>query len=683
MPIIPTQLKLKPLAVILAIVSWSLMLLGELWEQYHFLDISILTTLPLFFKGLLINLFIIGIYVYLEKTLPLEELDFNALLWQVFISTLLATILSGLDNILLILIGQSKEKWHILVETIFFQIEFGLFILILTSTFCVWKRMVLFEKNHHIETLWTAFESLLLVLMLSHFFKLDINNWLYQILLILMILWILTLTTNVRWMLQLNFNQKLRAILQMIVMLFCIAYLFFSLTAYYSNELLLIDEIYRSLFSSVVIAFVLIYGFISILFLAFNLPTSQAIEKRLQDFSLMQILSESIIEGKTEKEVLEIFFNSAVSALQVDAAWLELSEGRVYFKKDIEIEEIKLTSQLIEKHTNKLQDIQRLTFSRFLGKNKNYIYNSYLTMPFGADIGFQGKLILLKRLHYGFDKVMERTVQSLASQAEMAIHNLRLLSQALEHSRVKSELEIARKVQKQLLPTVQSLSKSLNIKVEVFSESATEVGGDYYDFYQPSNEELVLIVADVAGHGISSAFNMAQMKGIFQTIVRQHLYVEKFMAQANAALVGCLEKNSFITASYFHIHTTLKTITFSRAGHCPALYFDAQNREVRYLESAGMGLGIIRNASYEKYVAKEAFTYQYGDILLLYTDGLVESKGENSQETYSFERLKAFFEQYCLQKSSQTFAELVLTDLQLFTNSNSIKDDFTLVLIRL
>ncbi|GAB4329532.1 MAG: hypothetical protein OHK0038_03590 [Flammeovirgaceae bacterium] len=683
MPIIPAQIQLKPLAAILAIVSWFLMLFGELWEQYHFLDISILTSLPLFFKGLLINLFIIGIYVYLEKTFPVEELDFNSLLWQVFITSLLATILSGLDNLLLLLIGHSKEKWHILVETIFFQVEFGLFILILSSAFCVWKRMVLFEKNHNIETLWTAFESLLLILMLSHFFKLNINNWLFQVLFIFMILWILTLTTNVRWMLQLNFGQKLRAIMQMLVMLFCIAYLFFSLTAYYSNELLLIDEIYRSLFSSVVIAFILIYGFVSILFLAFNLPTSQAIEKRLQDFSLMQLLSESIIDGKTEKEVLEIFFNSAVSALQVDAAWLELSEGRVYFKKEIEEEDIKETSKLLEKHINKSNDVQRLTFSRFLGKNTKYKFNSYLILPFGAEIGFQGKLVLLKKLHYGFDKVMERTVQSLSSQAEMAIHNLRLLSQTIEHNRVKNELEIARKVQKQLLPSVQHLSKSLNIKIEVFSESATEVGGDYYDFYQPSNDELVLIVADVAGHGISAAFNMAQMKGIFQTIVRQHLYVEKFMAQANAALAGCLEKNSFITASYFHIHTTLKTITFSRAGHCPALYFDGQTKEVRYLESAGMGLGIIRNSSYEKYVAKEAFTYQNGDILLLYTDGLLEAKKTDSQETYGFERLKAFFEQYCLQKSSLPFAELILSDLQKFTCHSPIKDDFTMVLIRL
>ncbi|MCS6834000.1 MAG: serine/threonine-protein phosphatase, partial [Flammeovirgaceae bacterium] len=419
----------------------------------------------------------------------------------------------------------------------------------------------------------------------------------------------------------------------------------------------------------------------SLLFLAFHLPTSQAIEKKLSDFSLVQLLSESIIEGKTEKEVLSIFFESVFSALQADAGCLVLSEGRAYFQKNLNEAESEQLLRLLSPYLENTAPY-RLTFSRFLEKKKGNLFNSYFILPFGSEIGLLGKLVLAKKIHYGFDKTMERMAQSLASQAEMAIHNLRLLAQVIEHNRVKNELEIARKVHKQLLPTTAAFSKNLSLKIEVFSESANEVGGDYYDFYQPSDMELMLIIADVAGSGISSAFNMAQMKGIFHTIVRQHVSVEKFMAQANAALSGCLPKNSFITASYFHIHTTLKTITFSRAGHCPALYFSVQHQNARYLESAGMGLGIIRNASYEKYVAKEAFTYENGDMLLLYTDGLIEAKGV-ANEIYGFERLKNFFEQYCLSTPEQPFATLILAELQVFTQSATIEDDFTVMLIRL
>lgn len=676
-----SKLPIRKISLFVAIASWVVMLLGELWEQYYWAEFHGFQNIPLFVKGLFINFFVVGSYLYAEKTFPLEDIDFSELIWKVFIFTVLVTIVSGVDNLLLMILDQNNQASFIFLETVFFQIEFGFFIGILATTFSIWKRMILYDRNKQTEKWWIKFELFLFLLLATHLFKFELEHWLFQVLFGLIILWILILSTNVRWMLQLNFSQKLRTIGQMLVLLICLSYLFFSLNEYYKNELLLIDEIYRSLFSSVVMAFVLIYGVASLLFLIFHLPTSQAIEKKLSDFSLVQLLSESIIEGKTEKEVLSIFFESVFSILQADAGCLVLSEGRTYFQKNLNDTELAGIMQFLSPHLGTTVP-QRLTFSRFLEKKRGSSFNSYFVMPFGSEINLEGKLILAKKIHYGFDKTMERMAQSLASQAEMAIHNLRLLAQVIEHNRVKNELEIARKVHKQLLPSVAAISKNLNLKIEVFSESANEVGGDYYDFYQPSDVELMLIIADVAGNGISSAFNMAQMKGIFQTIVRQHLSVEKFMAQANAALSGCLPRNSFITASYFHIHTTLKTITFSRAGHCPALYFNAQDKSVVYLESTGVGLGIIRNASYEKYVAKDAFTYEHGDMLLLYTDGLVEAKNV-ANETYGFERLKNFFEQYCLSSHNLPFASLILQELNVFTQSSLIADDFTVMLIRL
>ena len=165
---------------------------------------------------------------------------------------------------------------------------------------------------------------------------------------------------------------------------------------------------------------------------------------------------------------------------------------------------------------------------------------------------------------------------------------------------------------------------------------------------------------------------MAQMKGIFHSLMQENPLAKnerdkfpvpsRFMAQANAALTHCLEKSSFITSSLYIIDYEQGGFVFARAGHCHTLYYHALREEVFYFQSTGLGLGIIRNENYEKHIKNQFYDYSPGDVMVIYTDGIVEARGEAASE-YGDDRLK-------------------LADLNAFTKGFPIHDDQTLLVIK-
>src|SRR5690606_189336 len=136
------------------------------------------------------------------------------------------------------------------------------------------------------------------------------------------------------------------------------------------------------------------------------------------------------------------------------------------------------------------------------------------------------------------------------------------------------------------------------------------------------NDDIVaLIIADVSGKGTTAAFHMSQMKGIFHSLAQDCIEPAEFMSRANQALIHCLERGSFISAIIFLVNTTTRVIRYSRAGHCPVLYYRAATDTVEYFKDKGVALGMIRNNSYRNFVQTSEFTFDSGDVMVLYTDG--------------------------------------------------------------
>jgi serine phosphatase RsbU (regulator of sigma subunit) len=252
------------------------------------------------------------------------------------------------------------------------------------------------------------------------------------------------------------------------------------------------------------------------------------------------------------------------------------------------------------------------------------------------------------------------------------------MEEVLQSERYKEELKIAKTVQKSLLP--QHLEHDGHFDIAAFSESADEVGGDYYDTIRMNENEVSLIIADVSGKGTTAAFHMSQMKGIFNSLAQICIEPGDFMIRSNKALANCLERGSFISATFFIINTEDRSVRYSRAGHCPVLYYKAANDAVEYFKDKGIALGMVRNNGYDNFIESYKFEYTSGDIMVLYTDGITEAKDRRGEE-FGYDRLADALRD-SKEKSPGEIQDDIIKTLYEFTGSDSINDDYTTMIVK-
>ena len=182
------------------------------------------------------------------------------------------------------------------------------------------------------------------------------------------------------------------------------------------------------------------------------------------------------------------------------------------------------------------------------------------------------------------------------------------------------------------------------------------------------------------GKGTTAAFHMSQMKGIFHSLAQQGPNPKDFMAAANKALVYCLERGSFISATYFVINTKAKKIYYSRAGHCPVLIYRAALQKAEYLKDKGTALGMVRSHDYCKFVEDNEIDYATGDVMVLFTDGITEAKN-NKNEEFGNERLANALQENAT-KSSKEIENSVIQRLYEFSGTEDINDDYTSMTVK-
>jgi serine phosphatase RsbU (regulator of sigma subunit) len=173
---------------------------------------------------------------------------------------------------------------------------------------------------------------------------------------------------------------------------------------------------------------------------------------------------------------------------------------------------------------------------------------------------------------------------------------------------------------------------------------------------------------------------MSQMKGIFHSLAQRDIEPSEFMIQANQALVYCLERGSFISATYFIINTQTKTIRYARAGHCPVLYYCSEKKSFEYFKDKGVALGMVRNKTYSSFIQSNALTYKAGDIMVLYTDGVTEAKDAKSEE-FGYDRLAEVVHQVSDLQPLEIQNHLI-SKLYEFSGTTNIDDDYTTMIVK-
>lgn len=249
-------------------------------------------------------------------------------------------------------------------------------------------------------------------------------------------------------------------------------------------------------------------------------------------------------------------------------------------------------------------------------------------------------------------------------------------ARARERERMKEEIDTARRIQLSMLPQG---SPDLGwIEIAAASLPATEVGGDYYDYFRLSPSQLVLVVGDVAGHGLASGLLLSGVRSCLYLLEKDLSSPIEVLDRLNHMVRRTTDRRTYMTLLYAVLDRTAEGthLRLATAGHPPALHF-ARGR-VEPLGNGALPLGTRLDAHYEL-VSRPLLPR---DLLILYTDGLVESRNAQGQE-YGEARLQRAITRVGEKGSVREIRDAVLGDLANFKGDTEQADDITLVVARL
>ncbi|MGZ8931359.1 MAG: SpoIIE family protein phosphatase [Methylosarcina sp.] len=261
------------------------------------------------------------------------------------------------------------------------------------------------------------------------------------------------------------------------------------------------------------------------------------------------------------------------------------------------------------------------------------------------------------------------------SSRKAAEHQIREAQVKLAIAR--NEINIARNIQSSLSPSAPISNE--HFEVHGFCLPADQVGGDYFDYFFLKEDRLEMIIADVSGHSLGPALFMVETRSAIRALANrdQGGTPSEKMSLLNQFLFEDLDKSDFfITLFYMQYDVSTRQLCFASAGHPPPLLFQSARNICTKLDAGGLILGVNKNVSFEE----NTITLAKGDIILLYTDGLIEA--ENAQgEFFGIDRVCDIFREHSGQTPRQLM-DIVLSQLKQFCRTESFNDDITLMVFK-
>ena len=275
-----------------------------------------------------------------------------------------------------------------------------------------------------------------------------------------------------------------------------------------------------------------------------------------------------------------------------------------------------------------------------------------------------------------FTAVQANVIHTFSDFLAIQIVNSRYTEEQVRNRLISRELEIAKTIQRSLLP--KALPRIPGYNLAGFCESANQVGGDFYDVIKISDDSLLLIIADVMGKGIPAAIFAAILRSLLRAVPEWMDKPATLLARVNRLLFEELSGvDMFITAQLVYVDSKNRRITAASAGHCPVLLALDASGNVKTLAPDGLPLGILPDTT---------FSYQTEALpkncrVLLYTDGLTEARNSHG-EFFGQERLIGWLRNSAeIRKTAEQLKDDLAAELIRFQARGTLSDDQTFLIM--
>ncbi len=268
------------------------------------------------------------------------------------------------------------------------------------------------------------------------------------------------------------------------------------------------------------------------------------------------------------------------------------------------------------------------------------------------------------------------TIESRDEIGGLAKHFNNMLISLRQNTRVWQELEIARRLQREMLPAGPPAIPGVEILAH--SLPATEVGGDFYDFILLDENRFAIIIGDVSGKGISGAMGMSSALSALRFAADIAHSTDKILELVNRRLVRDIQRYMFVAVFLGIFDRKEQKFFYTNAGQTmPFLCDDNGVRLLPQSDADRFPLGIRPEVDY----VEQAIELKSGMQLIFYTDGIIEL-ADAEREPYGFERLRESISRH-REKSLPALRDALLYDAARFAGTDEYEDDVTLVLFRL
>jgi serine phosphatase RsbU (regulator of sigma subunit) len=299
----------------------------------------------------------------------------------------------------------------------------------------------------------------------------------------------------------------------------------------------------------------------------------------------------------------------------------------------------------------------------------------YLTKPFNPTLlrARIGACLEKKRLR---DREFSYLEQLGRANQEITILNERLQA---ENLRLNAELEIAKRLQKMILPKERELNQIDELDIAGFMEPAEEVGGDYYDVLQ-QDDRVKIAIGDVTGHGLESGVLSIMVQTAVRTLIENNENdPKKFFESLNRTIykniqrMNCDKNLTFCLIDYHQDRLKL-------SGQHEEVIVIRADGKIELVDTIDLGFPIGLEESISDFIASTHIELNTGDLVVLYTDGVTEAENDCGEQ-YGLERLCAVAQQN-YREAARKIQQLIIEDLLGYIGKQKIYDDITLVVFK-
>jgi sigma-B regulation protein RsbU (phosphoserine phosphatase) len=313
-------------------------------------------------------------------------------------------------------------------------------------------------------------------------------------------------------------------------------------------------------------------------------------------------------------------------------------------------------------------------FNPKIDKKTGYHTRTILCMPLKNKEGIiVGVLQLINKRKGIFSHDDENFIRALSIHAAIAIENARLYESERAYKQMREEVRLAAKIQLDLLPkTIPQISgydlagKTIPAKV---------VGGDYFDFITLDKNHLGICLGDVSGKGLPASLLMANLQATLRGQSSSDCSPRDCLSRSNTLLFRSTSSDKFVTLIYGLLDPENNKFKYSNAGHDNPFLIQ-KNKRIKRLKKGGIVLGIMPECVFED----ETVAIQPGDILVLYSDGVIDAQNIK-KERFGEERLTDLL-QNNRSKSAQDIIDAVVDAVNIFSHNLQQSDDITMVVVK-